>query len=130
MLTTSVILVRKWREDVDCKQHAQWSRFVVVESNRRSAHSNLTVPLHENGLWFLVEGGVFGSVDFVGDDALVNDAYVDLYLEYDPEAFGKTKVCKLENGNDNTGGVAIFVSGSSGRRRFSLVSVWRPNSMC
>ena len=77
-----------------------------------------------------MEGGVFGSVDVVGDDALVNEAYVDLYLEYDPEAFGKTKVCKLENGNDSTGGVAIFVSGSSGCRRFSLVSVWRPNSMC
>ena len=48
----------------------------------------------------------------------MNEAYVDLHIEHDPKAFGKTKVCALENWDDNTTGVAIFVSGSSGHRQF------------
>jgi hypothetical protein len=50
-----------------------------VEYNRRwSSHTNLTVPLNKDGLLLLVKGGVYGSVDFVEDDSLVDEAYINL----------------------------------------------------
>ena len=84
-----------------------------MEYNRRwSSHTNLTVPLNEDGLLVLVKGGVYGSVDFVEDDSLVNEAYVNLYVEYDSRIFGRTKFCTLENAHDGGTGVGIFVSAS------------------
>jgi len=68
------------------------------------------VPLSKDGLLIFVKGGVSGSVDFVEDDSLVDEAYVDLHAEYDSRAFGKTKFCTLKNAHNSAGGIGIFVS--------------------
>ena len=94
-----------------CKDHAQWWTSKVIENDRRFAsNTNFTVPLNKDGLLLLVRGGVSGSVDFVEDYSLVNEALVDLYVEYDPRTFGKTRFCTLENRYDSATGVGIFVS--------------------
>ena len=96
-----------------CKDHAQWWDSEVVEYNRRwSSFTNLTVPLNKDGLLLLVEGAISGSVDFVEDDTLVNEAYVDFYVEFHYKTFRKTEFCTLENKHDGTTGVGIFVSAS------------------
>lgn len=97
-----------------CEEHAQWWSSEVIENNRRFAsYTNLTVPLNKDGLSLLVRGGVSGSVGFVEDDSLVGEAFVDLYVEYDPRTFGKTRFCTLQNQYDSATGVGIFVSASS-----------------
>ena len=53
-----------------------------------------------------MEDGAYGSVDFVEDDSLVNEAHV----EYDSRVFRKTKTCALENARGSGSGVGIFVS--------------------
>jgi len=58
----------------------------------------------------LVKGNVYGSVDFVEDDALANEAYVEFYVEYDSRVMRKTQFCTWENGHDSGSGVGIFVS--------------------
>ena len=109
-----------------CKDHAQWWQSEVIEHNRRwSSRSNLTVPLTKDGLLFLVKGSVYGSVDFVEDDSLVNEAYADFYVEYDSRIFGKTKFCTWKNAHGNGSGLGIFVSASlltvASHRFFALV---------
>ena len=92
-----------------CKNHAQWWDSNVVEHHRRwSSFTNLTVPLNEDGLSILVEGGVYGSVDFVEDDSLVNEAYVDFYVEF--HSLRKSTFCALEDVHDSSSGIGIFVS--------------------
>lgn len=99
-----------------CKEHAQWWSPEVIENNRRlTSYANFTVPLNKDGLLFFVRGGVSGSVDFIEDDSLANEAFVDLHVEYDPRTFGKTKFCTLQNQYDSATGVGIFVSASSNR---------------
>lgn len=108
-----------------CKEHAQWWTSEVTENNRRFAsNTNFTVPLNKDGLLLFVRGGVSGSVGFVEDDSLsVNEAFVDLYVEYDPRTFGKTRFFTLQNRYDGATGVGIFVSASLQTVRFSLVGV-------
>jgi len=71
-----------------------------------------------------VKGGVYGSVDFIEDDSLANEAYVDFYVEYDSRVFGKTKFCGLENAHDGGSGVGIFVSVSLGHRVGSCILIF------
>ena len=104
-----------------CKDHAQFWGSEVVEYNRRwSTYTNLTVPLNKDGLLILVKGGIYGSVDFVEDDSLVNEAYVHFYIEFGETVIGKTKFCTLEYPHDNRSGVGIFVSVSLSHRVFSV----------
>ena len=120
----ALTLSSQWRKGVTCKDHAQWWDSNVVEYNRRwSSFTNLTVPFNEDGLLVLVEGGVYGSVDFVEDHSLANEAYVDFYVEYDYRVFQKTDICSLENAHDNGSGVGIFVSVLSSLLVFLLVGV-------
>ena len=74
------------------------------------------MPLSKDGLVLLVEGDADGSVDFVEDDSLVNEARV----EYDSRVFRKTRACTLENVRDSGSGIGIFVSPSSSHRVFTL----------
>ena len=80
-----------------------------MEWDRRwSSHGNLTLPLSEEGLYFVVEGAVHGKVEFVEDPSLKDYAVVDFDVEYDDWVFGQTKFCLLENISGT--GIGIFVS--------------------
>ena len=92
-----------------CGGEAQWWDSGVVEGDRRwSSRSNLTLPLNEEGLYFVVEGAVYGRVEFIEDASLKDHAVVDFYVEYDDWLFGQTKFCTLENIAGT--GIGIFVS--------------------
>lgn len=79
-------------------------------NQRWPSRSNLTLPLSEEGLHFVVEGAVYGKVEFIEDVSLKDYAIVDFYVEYDDWVFSQTKFCTLK---DITGtGIRIFVSGN------------------
>lgn len=78
---------------------------------RWSARGNLTLPLSEEGLYFMAEGAVHGKVEFVEDASLKDNAIVNFHVEYDDWVFGQTKFCILENITGN--GIGIFVSDNS-----------------
>ena len=82
-----------------------------MEWNRRwTSRSNLTIPLSEKGLYFVVKGAVHGEVEFVEDASLKDTAVVDFYVEYDDWVFGQTKFCTLKDISGT--GIGIFVSGN------------------
>ena len=84
----------------------------MVERDRRwSARGNLTLPLSEEGLYFVTEGAVRGGVEFVEDPSLKDSAVIDFHVEYDDWVFSHTKFCMLENVPGT--GVGIFVSDNS-----------------
>jgi len=100
----------QWRPlGIECEEHIRWLSSEAVENDRGwTLRSNFSVPLNRESLLLLVDGGVSGSVDFIEVDSIVNEAFVDLHVEYDPRTFGNTGLCTLKN---PLGGVAIFVSG-------------------
>jgi len=55
-----------------------------------------------------VEGAANGSVTFVADEMLENEAFVDLRVESRDRVFGKAELCALDKVEGT--GVGIFVS--------------------
>jgi len=95
-----------------CGREVQWGESDVVEQNRRwSSRGNLTLPLSEEGLYFVAEGAVHGKVEFVEDASLEDYAAIDFNIEYDDWVFAQTKFCMLEHITGS--GIGIFVSDNS-----------------
>jgi len=93
----------------ECGREVQWWDSDVAERDRRwSSRGNLTLPLSEEGLYFVAEGAVRGKVEFIEDASLKDYAIVELHADYDDWVFGQTKFCMLENIVGT--GIGIFVS--------------------
>ena len=92
-----------------CGRRTQrWSRETLKKFRRVwSTRSNITIPLSKSGFYVLVKGAADGSVTFVADDVLENEAFIDLRVESRDHVFGKAELCVLD-GVEGTG-VGIFV---------------------
>lgn len=62
----------------------------------------------------MAEGAADGSVTFIVDEALENEAFVDLRVESQDPVFGKPGFCVLDRIEGT--GVGIFVSVASSNR--------------
>ena len=93
-----------------CGRHTrQWSRETLKKLRHVwSTRSNITVPLSTSGFYLSVEGAADGSVTFVADEMLENEAFVDLRVESRDHVFGKAELCVLDMVEGT--GVGIFVS--------------------
>ena len=73
-----------------------------------SIRSNITIPLSKSGFYVLVEGAADGSVTFVAEETLENEAFIDLRVESRDRVFGRAEFCVLDKVEGT--GVGIFVS--------------------
>jgi len=85
--------------------------------------SNITVPLSKSGFYLLVEGAADGSVTFVADELLEDEAFVDLRVESRDHVFGKADLCALDRVEGT--GIGVFVSTPSSNHASLISKVFR-----